>query len=133
MTTDAENSKPVLVFHSDTSVEESICEALRECGIEDIEKSTDGDAALKKTEDNELALALVGNKGDEQSGLEFVQKLRESENSACNNLPVIWILDEPHMQRVVKAFSAGVSDIIICPLTPEKMKTRIDRWSKRNH
>ena len=133
MTTTTDDKKSILVFHPDTTMTETICETLRECGVEDIEKSTDGDAALKTTEGNGLALALVGNKGDDQSGLDFVQKLRESDNSASNSLPVIWVLDEPQMQGVVKAFAAGASDLIVCPLTPDKVRTRIGRWSKRNY
>jgi len=58
-------------------------------------------------------------------GLEFVRKLRESENQAARKVPIIFLTGEARAEVVSEAIDMAVEGFILKPVTPVKLITKI--------
>lgn len=71
----------------------------------------------------DLILSEIYSDDEEMNGLDFLQKVRESDS----NVPIVIIADQNSLEGSVKAISYGVSGYLIKPLVPVDTKETITK------
>ncbi|NOX55112.1 MAG: response regulator [Planctomycetes bacterium] len=90
----------------------------------DIEEAADGVEALRLIEANRFDIILTDWNMPNMDGLTLLKEIRKRDG----NIPVIMITTEAEKARVVSAISAGVSDYLVKPFTPEALEAKLRRW-----
>jgi two-component system chemotaxis response regulator CheY len=104
---------------------------LRENGALSIIEAEEGASALKMLRTTGGASATVPHvivcdvNMEPMGGLEFVKRLRESENPAARKVPIIFLTGEARADIVAEAIDMAVEGFILKPVTPVKLITKI--------
>ena len=93
----------------------------------------------------ESAMNILGNTGIDlilldmemptMSGLEFLQRLRESKNHYYSFIPVIFVTSHGTKDVLIKATKSGANDFIVKPIAPKILLDKIEsilRFSKED-
>lgn len=84
-------------------------------------------ALLSNSQDDESAFDIVISRwelaGDD--GLNLVRRLRRDEASPSPFLPVVLVTQTVTRERVLQALQAGVHEILVLPLAPKAVETRL--------
>ncbi|HID22455.1 MAG TPA: response regulator [Planctomycetaceae bacterium] len=93
-------------------------------GDDNITEASDGREALQFFEATHFDLVLTDWNMPNMDGLTLLKEIRKRNEK----VPVIMITTEAERARVVSAISAGVSDYLVKPFTPEALEAKLRRW-----
>lgn len=103
---------------------------LRDNGASSIIEAEEGASALKMLRGSTSPAALphvivCDVNMTPMGGLEFVRKLRESENHSARRVPIIFLTGEARSDVVSEAIDMAVEGFILKPVTPVKLVSKI--------
>jgi phosphoribosyl 1,2-cyclic phosphodiesterase/GAF domain-containing protein len=116
----------VLVAVPDAPTATRLAEAILPDGIR-LLRAGDADAALRLARSERPALVLVERDLPGGSGLGVCRGLRAEPESAVRDVPVILVADAEHPGEA----SAGVTDWLVRPFSPEYARTKVRAWLLR--
>jgi len=116
----------VLVVDDNTHMRSIIGAILKGLGVREIREASDGTEALKILRDWPADLAIVDYRMEPMNGLEFTKYVRTHEMSPNIYLPLVMITGYSDLPRVIGAREAGVTELIVKPVTAEAVISRMD-------
>ena len=89
-----------------------------------ITEAADGQQALQFFEAGHYDLIITDWNMPNMDGLTLLKEIRKRNEK----VPVIMVTTEAERARVVSAISAGVSDYLVKPFTPDALEAKLRRW-----
>jgi two-component system chemotaxis response regulator CheY len=99
---------------------------LEKLGFEDIVEAEDGLKALEALAQHNPDIILTDWNMPNMNGLEFVQKVRETNK----HIPMVMVTTEAEKGKVVQAIQAGINDYLIKPFTPEALSDKVRKFTQ---
>ncbi len=94
-------------------------------GITKVTDASSTEAAFRQLQDTNPDLVITDWSMGENSGLEFVRKVRQSEDSPNPYVPIIMLTAYTTMERVEIARDAGVSSFLAKPMSANSLYKRL--------
>jgi DNA-binding response OmpR family regulator len=94
-------------------------------GIKDVLEVKDADQAFKEMSSFDPDLIITDWNMAHTSGLEFVKRVRTSDESSDPFLPIIMLTGYTEMDRVVKARDSGISAFLAKPVSANSLYKRL--------
>jgi CheY-like chemotaxis protein len=116
----------VLIVDDNQHMRSIIGAVLKGIGVRDIREAGDGGDALQILRDWPADLAVVDYRMAPMDGLAFTQFIRQDPGSPNIYLPIIMVTGYSDLNRVVGAREAGVTELIVKPVTAEAVISRMD-------
>ena len=95
-------------------------------GIKHIREAMDGAEALQALREGPVDIAIVDFKMSPLDGVQFTQLVRNSPDSVDPFLPIIMLTGFAERNRVFEARDAGVTEIVVKPVTARSLLDRIN-------
>jgi two-component system, chemotaxis family, chemotaxis protein CheY len=108
-------------IHKNTLIENKIPE-------ESLIEAADGQEALQLASQNDITLFLVDWNMPKLDGLEFVERLRNTER--YKTTPIIMVTSEAAKYNVIQAITAGVTDYVVKPIQGSILWDKISNYLK---
>lgn len=99
---------------------------LKGVGVRHVLEAMDGAEALQIVRDRQVDIAIVDFKMSPLDGVQFTQLVRNSPDSADPFLPIIMLTGFAERNRVFEARDAGVTEIVVKPVTARSLLDRIN-------
>jgi CheY-like chemotaxis protein len=99
---------------------------LKGVGVRHVHEAMDGAEALQIVRDRQIDIAIVDFKMSPLDGVQFTQLVRQSPDSPDPFLPIIMLTGFAERHRVFEARDAGVTEIVVKPVTARSLLDRID-------
>ncbi len=99
---------------------------LLEVGFTKVDKALDGIEALKKMETKRYDIIISDWNMPNMNGLEFLKKVRASEDPQVKAVPFILVTAEVKPENIIAAKQAGVNNYVAKPLTVKTLKQKVD-------
>jgi len=99
---------------------------LKSVGARHVLEATDGAEALQIVRDHPIDIAIVDFKMSPLDGVQFTQLVRQSPDSTDPFLPIIMLTGFAERHRVFEARDAGVTEIVVKPVTARSLLDRIN-------
>jgi len=99
---------------------------LKGVGVRHVHEAMDGAEALQVVRDRAVDIAIVDFKMAPLDGVQFTQLVRKSPDSADPFLPIIMLTGFAERHRVFEARDAGVTEIVVKPVTARSLLDRIN-------
>jgi two-component system, chemotaxis family, chemotaxis protein CheY len=116
----------VLVADDNPHMRSIIAAVLKGVGIRDIREAKDGGDALLAFRDWPADLAIIDYRMTPIDGVAFTKQVRLADNSPNIYLPIIMVTGHADLSRVVGAREAGITELIVKPITAEALISRIN-------
>lgn len=97
---------------------------LNKLNVNEVVEADNGQTGLNEFQSQQFDVVLTDWNMPVMDGLTFVKNMR-AENKT---VPIIMITTEAERSRVVDAIQAGVSDYLVKPFTPDKLKEKLEKW-----
>ncbi len=114
-----DNKTKILIIDDDLQICELLKKFLVLNGFE-VEVAVDTDAGRKILKANAIDVIILDVMMPKESGVEFLEKLRERDN-----IPVLMLTAQTEIQGKVKGLLAGANDYIAKPFDPDELLLRI--------
>ena len=124
--TQALDKLKVLVADDNQHMRAIIMAVLKGIGIRDILEAKDGEGALKSLRSWPADLAIVDYRMEPMDGVEFTKQIRTSPDSPNIYLPIVLCTGYADYRRILGAREAGVTEVIVKPITAEALITRMN-------
>ncbi|MBF9017393.1 MULTISPECIES: response regulator [unclassified Oceanispirochaeta] len=108
-------------IHKNTLIENKIPE-------EALIEAADGQEALQLASKNDITLFLVDWNMPKLDGLEFVERLRNTER--YKTTPIIMVTSEAAKYNVIQAITAGVTDYVVKPIQGSILWDKVSNYIK---
>lgn len=108
-------------IHKNTLIEHKIPE-------EALIEASDGQEALQLSSKNDITLFLVDWNMPKLDGLQFVERLRNTER--YKTTPIIMVTSEAAKYNVIQAISAGVTDYVVKPIKDSILWDKVSNYIK---
>jgi two-component system chemotaxis response regulator CheY len=95
-------------------------------GVRHVREATDGAEALQALREGLVDIAIVDFKMSPLDGVQFTQLVRNSPDSVDPFLPIIMLTGFAERNRVFEARDAGVTEIVVKPVTARSLLDRIN-------
>jgi len=115
----------VLVIEDNSFVRQILTQVLRGLHIMDIVEATDGADALEKLKMYEPDLILVDWEMQPLNGIEFIKIIRAGEDFDDRYIPIIMVTGHSEQHRIIQARDAGITEMLVKPVSAEKLYRRI--------
>jgi len=99
---------------------------LQGVGVKHFHEAMDGAEALQVVRDSMIDIAIVDFKMSPLDGVQFTQLVRNSPDSVDPFLPIIMLTGFAERHRVFEARDAGVTEIVVKPVTARSLLDRIN-------
>ena len=99
---------------------------LKSLGARQVLEAMDGAEALQILREHKVDIAIVDFKMSPLDGVQFTQLVRQSPDSADPFLPIVMLTGFAERHRVFEARDAGVTEIVVKPVTARSLLDRID-------
>jgi two-component system chemotaxis response regulator CheY len=99
---------------------------LKSIGVRDLREARNGAEALSLVRDGPADLALVDFRMEPIDGVEFTRLVRTAKDSKNPYLPIIMLTGYADRARVVEARDAGVTELIVKPVTAAAVISRLN-------
>jgi two-component system chemotaxis response regulator CheY len=99
---------------------------LKSIGVKDIREARNGAEALSLLREWPTDLAIVDFRMEPIDGVEFTRLVRTAKDSKNPYLPIIMLTGYADRTRVVEARDAGVTEIIVKPMTASAVISRLN-------
>jgi len=116
----------VLVADDNRNMRTIVMVLLKGLGVVHIRAAQDGGQALKVLDDWGADVAIVDFRMQPMDGVTFIQKVRTDPNSKNPFLPIIMLTGYAEKGRVLEARDAGVTEMIIKPVTAKALVARLN-------
>jgi CheY-like chemotaxis protein len=116
-----------VVLADDNAHMRSIVSAvLKSIGVKDIREARNGAEALSVLRECPIDLAMVDFRMEPIDGVEFTRLVRTAKDSRNPYLPIIMLTGYADRTRVVEARDAGVTELIVKPVTASAVISRLN-------
>jgi CheY-like chemotaxis protein len=115
----------ILVVDDNPHMRTIVCEVLRAIGVRDLYEASNGDEAMHKLRAYPVDILLTDLAMEPTDGIELVRRLRTTQDSPNQMLPVIMISGHASERRVKEARDAGVNEFLAKPITVRGVLERI--------
>jgi CheY-like chemotaxis protein len=116
----------VLVADDNVHLRAIVVSILGGVGISKVEECSDGEKALKLLRNWVPDIAIVDYQMDPIDGIKFTQLVRNGPNSVNPELPIIMLTGYADKTRVCEARDAGVTELIVKPVTARAVFDRVN-------
>jgi len=116
----------ILIADDNPHMRSIIGAVLRGLGVRDIREAKDGSEALMALRDWPADLAIIDYRMTPMDGVAFTKEIRLADKSPNVYLPIIMVTGYADLSRVVGAREAGVTELIVKPVTAEALISRIN-------
>lgn len=99
---------------------------LKGVGVRHVREAMDGAEALQAMREGLIDIAIVDFKMSPLDGVQFTQLVRNSPDSVDPFLPIIMLTGFAERHRVFEARDAGVTEIVVKPVTARSLLDRIN-------
>jgi CheY-like chemotaxis protein len=99
---------------------------LKGVGVRHLREAMDGAEALQLMREGPVDIAIVDFKMTPLDGVQFTQLVRNSPDSVDPFLPIIMLTGFAERNRVFEARDAGVTEIVVKPVTARSLLDRIN-------
>ena len=120
------NSMNILVADDNAHMRAIVVAVLKGLGFENFREARNGAEALGILREWTADLAIVDFRMDPVDGVEFTRLVRNADGSANPYLPVIMLTGYADRTRVFEARDAGVTELIVKPVTAQAMIARLN-------
>ena len=117
----------ILLVDDNAHMRMLLAEILRAIGVTAIFEAADGAQALEKMRLHPVDIVMTDLAMEPLDGIDFLQLLRNSEDSPDQMCPVIMITGHTTQKRVAEARDAGVNEFLAKPVTARGIIDRITR------
>ncbi len=114
----------VLVVDDSGTMRKIIIRSLNAVGVTDIVEAGDGQEGVNVFNQHTFQLVMTDWNMPVKNGLDLVRDIRSTGSAT----PILMVTTEAEKDRVVEAITAGVSDYVIKPFTPETLRTKLDKF-----
>lgn len=115
----------VLICDDNMQIRALVRNCLRAFGIKNIVDAPSAEAAFQQLKDTNPDLVITDWSMGESSGLEFVRRVRQSEESPNPYVPIIMLTAYAEVDRVQTARDAGVSSFLAKPMSAHSLYKRL--------
>lgn len=116
----------VLLVDDNEHMRAIVCAILKGIGIRNIREARDGGEGLRLVAQWNPDIAIVDFRMDPVDGVEFTRLVRQSADSANPYLPIIMMTGFADRPRVVEARDAGVTELVVKPVTARSIIDRLN-------
>ena len=120
------NNMSILVADDNAHMRAIVVAVLRSLGFEKVREARNGAEALGILKEWTADVAIVDFRMDPVDGVEFTRLVRNAEGSANPYLPIIMLTGYADRTRVFEARDAGVTELIVKPVTPQAVIGRLN-------
>ncbi len=99
---------------------------LKGVGVKHVREAMDGAEALQALRDGPVDIAVIDFKMTPLDGVQFTHLVRNSTDSVDPFLPIIMLTGFAERNRVFEARDAGVTEIVVKPVTARSLLDRIN-------
>lgn len=115
----------VLLVEDDHSMRYLVRDVLKAFGVGEVETATDGAAAYDILQRYAADIVIADWVMAPMNGLDFLRKVRMSEDSPNPFVPMIMLTGHTQRHRVMACRAAGVTSYMAKPIAPEALYNRI--------
>jgi len=115
----------VLIAEDSNTMRGIVREMMRRLGYNEIVEAEDGQQAWEQLNQGSFDLLLTDWNMPRMSGLELLQKVRESPDLA--EIPVVMLTTRNNKEDIVSAMKAGINNYVTKPCKPTQLKEKIDK------
>jgi two-component system chemotaxis response regulator CheY len=120
------NSLNILVADDNAHMRAIVVAVLKGLGLDNVREAANGADALGILREWHPDVAIVDFRMDPIDGVEFTRLVRNAEGSANPYLPIIMLTGYADRVRVFEARDAGVTELIVKPVTAQAMIARLN-------
>ncbi len=121
----------ILVLEDNSHMALILREVMRGFGLRDIREARDAATAFEIIKDNHIDIALVDQNLGDLDGTEFVQLIRNADDSPNPYIQIIMVTAHGDRKTVMEALRSGANEFMVKPVTPmdlyKKLGSCIDR------
>ena len=121
----------ILVLEDNAHMATILREVMRGFGLRDIREARDAAMAFEIIKDNHIDIALVDQNLGDLDGSEFVQLIRNADDSPNPYIQIIMVTAHGDRKTVMESICAGANEFLVKPVTPvdlyEKLRACIER------
>ncbi|MFO7736329.1 MAG: response regulator [bacterium] len=119
-----DTSMKVLVVDDFATIRKIIKNVCKKIGFTDIDTAENGKMALSKLEQGDFGLVISDWNMPVMTGIELLEAVRKHPD--LKDTPFLMVTAEAEKEKVVRAISAGVSNYIVKPFTPEVLQQKLE-------
>ncbi len=116
----------VLLVDDNQHMRAIVCAILKGVGVRDVREARDGAEGLQALRDWPADIAIVDFRMSPLDGVEFTRLVRNAPDSANPYLPIIMMTGFADRPRVVEARDAGVTELVVKPVTARSVIDRLN-------
>ena len=120
----------VLVVDDDPTIVQLLTLTLEPDGFH-VLTANDGESALRMAGREHPALILLDWNMPGADGIEVTRALRDHEDPALRDVPVVLITSQSGAENTAAGFAAGVTDYLTKPFRPAHVRSRVQAWLLR--
>ena len=121
----------VLVVDDDPTMVQRLTLTLEPDGFR-VVTASDGKSALRMAGLEHPALILLDWNMPGADGIEVTRALRDHEDPALRDVPVVLITSQSGAENTAAGFAAGVTDYLTKPFRPAHVRSRVQAWLLRH-
>ena len=115
----------VLVVDDQGFIRRIVCQMLDVIGAKDVSEAIDGSDAWEKFEECEPDLIIADWEMRPTSGLEFVKRIRNDDESPNPYVPIIMLTGHSEIERVEEARDSGINEFVAKPISAKALYDKI--------
>ncbi|WP_417515548.1 response regulator [Minwuia sp.] len=115
----------ILIVEDNRHMRALLMQILRSIGVRDVALADDGAMGFQELKGSRFDMVLVDHQMAPITGTEFTKLVRTSDDSPNPFVPIIMITGYADQRTIVNATNAGISDIIVKPVSARIVLTRI--------
>jgi two-component system chemotaxis response regulator CheY len=117
----------ILVVDDMLTMRKLVIKSCREIGFADFVEAKDGREAFEKLSEASPAIDLIISDWNmpNASGMDFLKRVRAE--SRFKDLPFVLVTAESEKEQVVEAISAGVTNYVVKPFTPQSLQEKLEQ------
>jgi len=119
------NDRTVLIVESQELIRTILVDILRTVGIKNIQIARNGSDGIQQIRTWMPDVIFCDSDIGTISGLELVEWVRTDPSSPNPQVPVIYITSDRNQQTILKARDTGISELIIKPIVPQAVVSRL--------
>ncbi|MGH7565761.1 MAG: response regulator [Gemmatimonadota bacterium] len=120
----------ILVVDDDPTIVQLLTLTLEPDGFR-VVTANDGETALRLARQEHPALILLDWQMPGADGIEVTRALRNHEDPALRDVPVVLITSQSGEENTAAGFAAGVTDYLTKPFRPAHVRARVHAWLMR--
>ncbi len=113
----------ILIADDSATMRKIIIRSINAIGIDSVAEACDGEQAISMFKPGMFDLVLTDWNMPNKTGLDVARAIRPQDP----NVPIVMITTESEKARVVEAIQAGVTDYLVKPFTPDKLKEKLGK------